>query len=99
MASRSFFTSARQQPTPVVDQRLDLVAQGRGPAAQLLGADDRLFTAVQLRDKFQLGHTNQVYRLVREHGLPAIRFGRSYRFSLAAVNAWLSEREAVRHER
>lgn len=98
MASRHFF-SARQQSTPVVDQRLDLVAQRRGPAPQLLGADDRLFTTAQLRDKFQLGHINQIYRLVREDGLPAIRFGRSYRFSLAAVNAWLREREARRHER
>lgn len=97
MAGRSFFSHARQQSPPVVHQRLDVVSEGRRPAAQLLGPEECLITAYDLRDRFAFGHVNQIYRLVREQGLPAIRFGRSYRFSWAAVNLWLSEREARRH--
>jgi excisionase family DNA binding protein len=33
-----------------------------------------------------------VYRLVEDHGLPAIRLGRSLAFNLEAVDAWLAEK-------
>lgn len=46
-----------------------------------------LLTAGQLAGRWQVPKA-QVYRLTREGRLPAVRIGRYYRYSLAAVEAW-----------
>ncbi len=53
-----------------------------------------LLTVRQLAANWKLS-VRQVYRLVEECGLPAVRLGRrSLRFSPPAVAAWLEERGA-----
>jgi excisionase family DNA binding protein len=38
----------------------------------------------------------RVYELIREHGLPTIRVGRTYRVSEHALAAWIEEQQEQR---
>lgn len=44
----------------------------------------QLLTAEQLADRFQVP-VSQIYRLTRDGTLPAVRLGRYYRYSPAAI--------------
>ncbi|MGO8904164.1 MAG: helix-turn-helix domain-containing protein [Solirubrobacteraceae bacterium] len=61
--------------------------QVKSEALELLSADD-LAAAWGVRRK-------QVYNLVEQHGLPAVRLGRYLRFRRPAVERWLAEREGA----
>ena len=47
----------------------------------------RLLTAEQLAERWQIP-TSQVYRLTREDRIPAVKLGRYYRYSPAAIEAF-----------
>jgi len=47
----------------------------------------QLLTAEQLAERFQVP-VSQIYRLTRDGTLPAVRLGRYYRFSPAAIEAF-----------
>ena len=49
---------------------------------------NRLLKARELAETWE-EPTWKVYECVREHGLPAIRFGRALRFDPVAVQRWL----------
>ena len=51
------------------------------------GASPRLLTADELAERWQVAKA-QVYRLTREGLLPAVRIGRYYRYSRAAIDAF-----------
>lgn len=54
-------------------------------------AAERLLTAEELRDRWQLKTTAAVYRLTREGVIPAgavVRLGRFYRYRLEGVEAF-----------
>lgn len=107
MAARSFFKGAKKdaQAVPAAAKRAHVALHSGGQPAKrvpILAADDVLLTTEQVREKFSLPDVDSVYRLVREYALPRLRFGGCYRFSLAAINAWLIEQQqasfdAVRH--
>ncbi len=50
-----------------------------------------LLTIDQLADALALSGKT-IYRLTRDDGLPAIRFGRAVRYRLGDVEKWLAER-------
>jgi excisionase family DNA binding protein len=47
----------------------------------------QLLTAEQLAERFQVP-VSQIYRLTRDGTLPAVRLGRYYRYSPAAIEAF-----------
>jgi len=47
----------------------------------------QLWTAEQLGERFQVP-VSQIYRLTRDGTLPAVRLGRYYRYSPAAIEAF-----------
>ncbi len=47
----------------------------------------QLLTAEQLAERFQIP-VSQIYRLTRDGTLPAVRLGRYYRYSPAAIEAF-----------
>lgn len=47
----------------------------------------QLWTAEQLAERWQVP-TSQVYRLTREQKIPAVKLGRYYRYSPAAIEAF-----------
>jgi len=49
----------------------------------------QLWTAEQLSARWQIP-TSQVYRLTREDRIPAVKLGRYYRYSPAAIEAFES---------
>ena len=49
----------------------------------------RLLTASDLAEQFDSLSRQRIYELARSGDLPVIRVGRSYRFSVQAVVAWL----------
>jgi excisionase family DNA binding protein len=52
-------------------------------------ADDRLLTADQLADRWQLGGGRQaVYRMTREGKIPVVRLGKFRRFRVSAILAF-----------
>ena len=50
----------------------------------------RLLTAADLAEQFNSLSRQRIYELARSGDLPAIRIGRSYRFSAQAVSAWIA---------
>jgi excisionase family DNA binding protein len=50
---------------------------------------DPYLTAKQTIAYLNLGSTNALYRLIREHRLPFCRVGRNYRFDKRELDAWV----------
>jgi len=49
-----------------------------------------LMTVKEVADVLQIG-TNKVYTLAREGKIPHLRLGTAYRFSAAALGAWIEQ--------
>ena len=49
---------------------------------------DPYLTAKQAIAYLNLGSTNALYRLIREHRLPFLRVGKLYRFDKRELDAW-----------
>lgn len=57
-------------------------------------AADRLLTAGELAERWQLKSAQSVYRLAREGLIPCVPIGRYYRFRLSSIEAWEAAQEA-----
>lgn len=51
----------------------------------------KLLTAEEVKEILNLSHVDQVYRLVREGVLPAVRIGRLIRFDTEALAKWIKD--------
>ncbi len=51
-----------------------------------------LMTVTELSEYLRV-HPSTVYRLLQSRGLPALKVGRNWRFSLEQVNRWCMEHE------
>ncbi len=75
------------------------VRKGRRRAPLTVKATAEVMT---VRDLTLYLHCDQgtVYRLIKEHNLPAFRLGRGWRFRREQIDEWIADRtQVVRHDR
>jgi excisionase family DNA binding protein len=53
-------------------------------------ASPEIFTTWMLAEYLRC-HTSTIYRMLKEHRLPAFRVGSDWRFSKSAIDKWLKE--------
>ncbi len=63
------------------------------PASDLSMVPSKVLTVQEVSNYLRV-HRSTIYRLLRQHRLPAFRVGSDWRFNIEAIDRWRAEMEA-----